>query len=149
VLERARRHGRAALKANPRHPFYRQIFRNITVQLTIIWWALGEHAEAAATAGELSRLGWSPADNACAAACMLSLCVPVAKKDARLPEARRQELARSYGDRAVEMLRQAVAKGYKDAARLGKDPALEPLRSRPDFQKLLKDLEGRAAAGAK
>jgi hypothetical protein len=44
----------------------------------------------------------------------------------------------------VEALRQAVAKGYKDAAHLKKDPDLDPLRGRGDFQKLLAEVEAAA-----
>jgi hypothetical protein len=42
-------------------------------------------------------------------------------------------------------LRDAVAKGYKDAAHMKKDTDLDPLRSREDFKKLVAELE----AGAK
>jgi hypothetical protein len=41
------------------------------------------------------------------------------------------------------MLRDAVAKGYKDAAHMKKDSDLDPLRKRDDFQKLLAELEGK------
>jgi hypothetical protein len=67
--------------------------------------------------------------------------MPRAERDTKLPEARRQELARSYGDRAVAALRQALANGYKDIAHLKKDKDLDPLRRRDDFQKLLREVE--------
>ena len=43
--------------------------------------------------------------------------------------------------RAVELLRQAVAKGYKGVAEIKRASDLNPLRSRPDFQTLLAELE--------
>jgi tetratricopeptide (TPR) repeat protein len=43
--------------------------------------------------------------------------------------------------RAVGVLRDAMKKGYRDAAQIKADPDLSALRSRPDFQQLLKDLE--------
>jgi tetratricopeptide (TPR) repeat protein len=46
-----------------------------------------------------------------------------------------------YADRAMNLLRQAVKAGYKDAAHLGSDPDLAPLRQRGDFLKLLAELE--------
>ncbi len=46
-----------------------------------------------------------------------------------------------YGDRAMELLRQAVKAGWKDAAHMKQDTDLDPLRDRADFQKLLADLE--------
>lgn len=71
--------------------------------------------------------------------------MPLAEKDTQLPAAKRRDLAHSYADRAMALLRQAVAKGYKDAAHLKKDKDLDPLRSRPDFQKLLAELEQKKA----
>ena len=48
--------------------------------------------------------------------------------------------------RAVAILQQAIAKGYKDAEHLKKDDDLKGLRERDDFKKLLRELE---AANAK
>jgi hypothetical protein len=61
-----------------------------------------------------------------------------------LPDVQRQELAQSYGDRALQALRQAVAKGYKDPALMKKDTDLDPLRQRDDFKKLLAEVEAAA-----
>jgi hypothetical protein len=66
------------------------------------------------------------------AACSYALCAPLAD---------RPETKEKYAARAVELLRQAVAKGYKDAAQMGKDADLDALRQRDDFKKLLADLE--------
>jgi hypothetical protein len=44
----------------------------------------------------------------------------------------------------VEALRQAVAKGYKDADHLKEDKDLDPLRGRDDFQKPLAEEEAAA-----
>jgi tetratricopeptide (TPR) repeat protein/tRNA A-37 threonylcarbamoyl transferase component Bud32 len=63
-------------------------------------------------------------------ACIYSLA---SAKDA----ARQQE----YGQRAVALLRQAVQAGYKNVALLKKDPDLDPLRQREDFQMLLAELQ--------
>jgi tetratricopeptide (TPR) repeat protein len=46
-----------------------------------------------------------------------------------------------YGDRAMELLQQAVKAGMKDAAHIAKDTDLDPLRDREDFKKLLAELE--------
>jgi serine/threonine-protein kinase len=43
-------------------------------------------------------------------------------------------------DRAMEMLRRAVAAGYRDVAWMRRDPDLDPLRPRADFQVFLLDL---------
>ncbi len=44
-------------------------------------------------------------------------------------------------DRAMEWLRKAVAAGYKDVEHLKKDTALDALRDREDFKKLIAELE--------
>jgi len=48
--------------------------------------------------------------------------------------------AQKYAARAVDLLRRAVHKGYRDGKRLKTDPDLQPLNSRPDFQELLREL---------
>jgi tetratricopeptide (TPR) repeat protein len=53
--------------------------------------------------------------------------------------------AAAEAERAMAWLRQAVAAGYKDVARVKKDKDLDALRKREDFKKLLADLEGKAS----
>jgi tetratricopeptide (TPR) repeat protein len=141
LLEEAQPHLQKALDANPRHPFYREVYSDTRRVLAATLLELGEHAAAAAAAAELARVAFEPAGDSYKAAGFLARCIPLAEKDAKLPEARRQELAKSYGDRAVQALRQALAKGYKDAANMKKDTDLDPLRGRDDFRKLLAELE--------
>jgi tetratricopeptide (TPR) repeat protein len=65
--------------------------------------------------------------------CIFALAAASVKDDAKLRD--------QHAARAVELLRQAVAKGYKDAEYLKKVDDLKALRERPDFQSLLKELE--------
>jgi hypothetical protein len=69
------------------------------------------------------------------AACGYALCARLTYE----PETQER-----YAARAVELLRQAAAKGYKDAAHMKADTNLEALRRRDDFKKLLADLEAAA-----
>jgi tetratricopeptide (TPR) repeat protein len=144
LLEQAEPHLQTALKTNPSHPFYHQAHRYNRHALALTLTGLGEHAAAARVAEQLAGLGVAPADDAYYAACIFALCVLVAEKDAQLPEAERPKQARAYADRALELLRRAIAKGFKDAAHMKKDKDLESLRDRADFQKLLQDLEDKA-----
>jgi hypothetical protein len=123
------------------------LFREIVRDLAEVHLVQGAHAEASAAADQLAQGHFEPAKDRYKAACVLAGCTPLAAKDAKLPEARRQELAKEYADRAVAALRQAVADGYRDAAQLRKDPDLDPLRGRDDFRKLLAELEKRASKG--
>jgi serine/threonine-protein kinase len=46
----------------------------------------------------------------------------------------------AHADRAVSLLRRAIAGGYRRLAELEDEPGWRPLRHRPDFQMLLRDL---------
>jgi tetratricopeptide (TPR) repeat protein len=141
LLDEARPHLQAALDANPRHPYYRVAFCQNRHLLAATLVDLGEHGRAAEAAADLARVAFYPVEDSYNAACFLSGCIPLAEHDALLPESRRKELAKDYGDRAVEALRQAIANGFKDAANMQKDTDLDPLRGRPDFRKLLDGLK--------
>jgi tetratricopeptide (TPR) repeat protein len=141
LLEQARAPLQATLDASPQHPFYREVFCTHRQLLAGTLLELGEHAAAAEAAADLARIAFNPGEDAYKAACFLSRCIPLAQQDKKLSDGRRQELARSYGDRAMEALRQAAAKGYKDIAHLQRDKDLDALRQREDFRTLLAELE--------
>ena len=94
-------------------------------------------------AEKLRDLGWDPPGELYNAACCMSLCIPIVEKDDQLDASKRQAAVQFYGDQAMKMLRDAVAKGFKDADHMKKDPFLAPLRQRDDFKKLLAELEGK------
>ena len=48
--------------------------------------------------------------------------------------------------RAMEWLGRAVALGYRNANEIRIESALDPLRNRPDFKKLMAELEKNAPA---
>jgi eukaryotic-like serine/threonine-protein kinase len=65
-----------------------------------------------------------------------SLHIPlIAREGVEGERARREE-----GDRATEALKRAVALGFKNVIWLNDDPDLEPIRSRADFQALVRSL---------
>jgi len=57
--------------------------------------------------------------------------------------------AEAFRVKAIEQLRKAFELGFDDLAHVRKDPGLEPLRSCPAFEALLKEWEGKLAKGAK
>jgi tetratricopeptide (TPR) repeat protein len=144
LLEGAHPYHQAALKANGRHPGYRRLLHSNWLALAQVLTDLGDHAAAVTAAGELCCIGCELAKDNYAASAVLARCIGLAEKDTHLPEAKRHELARSYADRALTLLREAIAKGYNDAEGLKKDPEFEPLRSRAEFHKLLTTLADRA-----
>lgn len=141
LLEQAETHLWTALQANPENPRYRQLFRTHRQILTTTLAALGDHAGALRTAEELAQFGGNSAADTYDIACALVLCVPIAEQDQRLSESERRDQARTYADRAMALLRQAVAQGYRDAEHLKGDTDLAALRGRDDFRKLLAEME--------
>jgi hypothetical protein len=73
------------------------------------------------------------------------LAVAAARSDDRLPSAEREAVAERYASGALAVLQKLREEGYfKDpdhAGRLRKDAELQPLRDRPDFQRLLTGTE--------
>jgi tetratricopeptide (TPR) repeat protein len=143
LLEEAVPHHRAALRASPENREYRQGFRINRENLADILVEMEEHAAAAEIVRELIQAAVDPGTDIYNAACILARCVPLAKRDSRLSESQRKERAQAYADRALATLRQAVHHGYNDAAHVKKDTDLDPLRSYPEFQKLLKELQAK------
>jgi hypothetical protein len=80
-----------------------------------------------------------------------SLASAATGSDAALTPEDRSRLAEQYAARAVELLRHAQAADYfAHPTRLDKlksDKDLDPLRSRPDFQKLLAGMGREPASG--
>lgn len=131
------------MKVRPKNSSYRLFYRNNVWTLAQSYLGLGDHARIAASADEMARFAYDPPNDNYLAACFLSRCVPLADKDAKLDEDKRKELKERYADRALELLRLAVARGYRNTARMKAEPDLEPLRGREDFRQLLADLEKR------
>jgi hypothetical protein len=120
------------VELNPRSPTYRQFRRHHYSELTETLVRRGDHAEAAKTTAELL-----PYD----AAGFLARCVPLVQKDTNLSEAEHKDLAQKYGDRVMQLLREALKQADGSAPDLKKDPRFDSLRLRDDFKKLLADLE--------
>jgi serine/threonine protein kinase/Flp pilus assembly protein TadD len=148
LLAEALPHCQAALRANSKQPFYRSVYRTHWQVLAEARLGLGEHAAAAAATQKMLRFGHEPVKDGYNGARFLALCVALADKDTKLPEGKRRQLARAYGERAMAQLRQAVAKGYKDVGHMKQDKDLDSLRSRMDFQKLLAKLEREQTSAA-
>jgi tetratricopeptide (TPR) repeat protein len=140
VLREGRPHHLAALKANPRHPTYRQFYRNHLSVLTGVLAGQLEQQDAVRTAETYRDLGWNAPADAYDAACFLSRCIPIVAKHDKLDDPQRQDAAKFYSDGAMKLLRNAARKGYQDVAHMKKDTNLDPLRQRQDFQKLVAEM---------
>lgn len=143
LLDQARPHHRAALQAYPKHRLYRQALRDNYLFMCKALSGLGDHAALATEAEELARFGFDLAGDANQATGFVASCVLLSQRDEKLTESKRRQLASNYADRALVLLRRAIANGFRDSTNLLKNSDLDPLRNRPDFQKLLKELESR------
>jgi tetratricopeptide (TPR) repeat protein len=141
LLESARMHVQATLDKRPNDRRFRGYYRDGLVALAESWLELADHAKVAAIAEEILRFDYEPARDTYGAGCLLARCVPLADKDATLPQAKRKELAQSYSQQAMALLHQAVTKGFKDVALMKKDSDLDSVRSREEFRRLIADLE--------
>jgi serine/threonine-protein kinase len=92
------------------------------------------YAEAAAAAEQLPKLYADDVNEYVRAAILVARCVPPAKQDAGAVAADK------YARRAVQLLEEAVQRGYKDGEALN-NPWFAPLAGRDDFKKLLAGLD--------
>jgi uncharacterized protein (TIGR02996 family) len=143
LLEQARPHHEAALKARPHDVIYNRFYRNNLAALSTSLLGLGNHAAAAETARKLVEGAFEIQNNRYDAARIFSRCVPLAEKDTKLSEAKREGLFRTYADEAMDFLGQAIVEGYIDAGHMKKDTDLDPIRKREDFKKLIAELEAK------
>src|SRR5262249_16806119 len=103
----------------------------------------GEHTRAAEEVETIARQGDLQSVTLYNMACFYSRSVAGVDRDRKLSAVDREHYKVRYGDRAMDLLRLALAKGWGAPAMIKGDADLKPLRARQDFQKLLADLEGK------
>jgi serine/threonine protein kinase/Tfp pilus assembly protein PilF len=96
----------------------------------------GDHSRAVAAAEELAQAKAIQGSALYDLACVCAQAAVAVKADAKLKD--------RYGDRAIDLLRQAFSRGFKDVAHMKKDPDLDSLRSRVGYKTLLDELEAKA-----
>jgi tetratricopeptide (TPR) repeat protein len=101
---------------------------------------LRDHAAAARTITELPDVDPKSPKEPLEAASFLARCLRVVEGDRALTDVRREELACDYASRAVDHIRTALRRGFRDAVSLEKDTRFEPLRPRAEFRELLREM---------
>jgi hypothetical protein len=114
---------------------------NARVQWALVLAGRGDYARATDEAIAVARPENLSLANLYNITCVFAKSAAAAESDTKLSPPDRNRLKMRCADRAVDFLRQAVAKGFQSAAALKSDPDLAPLRSRPDFQKLVQEVE--------
>jgi hypothetical protein len=103
----------------------------------------GDHVQAAKEALAVARKENLNSMNLYNLACTLLRASTAADRDTNLSPADRTRLKAQYADQAMDFLRQAAAKGWRNLDVIKKDTDIDALRAREDFQKLLADLEAK------
>jgi tetratricopeptide (TPR) repeat protein len=102
-----------------------------------------DHAALALAASRMAHVQLNRTSDPELAARYLGHCSGYAEQDPQLADADRRILAQSYADQAMDQLREAVRRGYKDSKSLKTVSALAPLRERADFKQLIAELDAR------
>jgi tetratricopeptide (TPR) repeat protein len=138
TLDRAIGQARAALEQAPGVAAHREKVSARYGSLADLERRRGRAVEAAAASRERLKYAAQQPEEIFGIARDLALAAGLAAEPAR-----RREIA----GHAVGVLRQAVALGFRDAARLRKESALDPLRSLDGFNKLLSELDRPGSPG--
>jgi serine/threonine protein kinase/tetratricopeptide (TPR) repeat protein len=97
------------------------------------------------TAAKMKERAGDKAEQLYDAACAYALCVGAAKRaKSPVPEG---PGSKKLEDEAMSLLKQAVTKGFKNAAHFKQDKDIDALREREDFKKLLAELDNRSPNG--
>ncbi|MBI3407251.1 MAG: tetratricopeptide repeat protein [Planctomycetes bacterium] len=134
---------KAAIPGDPKDRSYRLHWLNNRMFLCMTLLSMKDHRQLAMAGRELADTDYQPEKDVYEGAIWVAKCVSLAEKDARLAEGQRKELVQAYAAQAIDILKQAVARGYKNARGLSKEPAFAPLRSREDFQKLVAEVDAK------
>jgi tetratricopeptide (TPR) repeat protein len=144
LLEQAVRYQREAYATAPKHPSYGQYLTKHFWQLAHVNLELGTHPQAADAAREYSLVLPEDAGNAASAAEVTAWCITVVGKDSQLSAEAKRQRTDEYAARSMSLLTEAIRRGYDNVGALKRSKAFDPMRDRPDFKKLLADLEAKA-----
>jgi serine/threonine protein kinase len=145
ALERACDFGQEYLRDDPTNPWVQQGLAYASLALGRLRREAGSDAEA----GELLRRAYGLSERLTANGAMTryehaafhALCADLAARISTRPAEEDLDRGRRHAEQAVAALREAVAGGFRNAAVLESDPDLGAIRSRDDFQSVLRGLK--------
>jgi len=143
LFEQAVQFQRQAYHTAPKHPIYGRFLVKHTWELAHVKLELGAHQQTADTAAELILIRPEDGGDAASAAELTAWCITAVGKDRQLTAEAQRERAADYAARSMALLTDAVRRGYTNVESLNRSKAFAPMRDRPDFKKLLEDLEAR------
>jgi tetratricopeptide (TPR) repeat protein len=139
-LLQAIEHQQIACQAESSNLRYKGKLRTHYYQVAQLTADMGDHQEAVKLTLEMLKLADRTMDFIVGTE-ILTQCADLAQKDARHSPEKRNELAESYLRQIVKLLRTAGKTGRMSAEHLRKDKEFVPLRFRPDFQRVLNEME--------
>jgi serine/threonine protein kinase/tetratricopeptide (TPR) repeat protein len=129
------------LDKEPRHLEAHRILKDLGLAHAVALAQIGDHVQAAKQADEIARQGELDPVELYNLACTYGRCLEAAGKDPKLTLSDSPKVKEQYATRAIDSLRQSIAKGFKIVALVKTDADLNSLRQREDFKKLLAELE--------
>jgi tetratricopeptide (TPR) repeat protein len=136
---------RSVYQSNVRNPDYRTAISYALWTLCAILIDRKDHRAAATAIADYLRIEPNGYEESYDATAFFCRCAQLAREDPALPAGRREALARSYADQAMEALHAAVRNGFRDAKHLESDPMYAPLRDRDDFRRLIHEIRAMTA----
>ena len=136
-------HQMEALKLGHGHPwFFDRLLREVTALAEVLF-SLNEEGKALERIADVTRLSADDASGHFHRGVFFAKWAGKLATDSklRLTEARRVELKRSYADRAIECLQQAIKKGFNDVELFKGQAAFDSIRGSDEFQQLVKELD--------
>ena len=103
----------------------------------------GNHAELAELGQSRAALRPECGEELLVAAKFLAAAAALAARDENLSSEQRRQRADGYAAQGIDLVRRAVAQGFRDERRLRTDGDLVPLRERAEFQELLENVSGK------
>jgi eukaryotic-like serine/threonine-protein kinase len=132
---------KAREKLSPRDPT--NTHRKLELMLSLA--RCGQHAKAAELADAIRKATSGDPAFLFSAACGYALSIPAVAhgKDKGKLTSDEQALQQRYADKAIDTLREALAKGFDDPVTLETDPDLAPMQSDPRLKELLAKMKKR------
>jgi tetratricopeptide (TPR) repeat protein len=139
---------RQAFDKAPQVPPHRRFLSNHYRNLALLLRKLRRPQEAADACRRWKELWPDDPSELCKVASSLAACVSLVGEGKTELSPEEQAERRRYADEAMAVLRQAVAKGFRDAKALQQGPLGATLGPRDDFQQLRRELEAQQAVPA-
>jgi hypothetical protein len=143
LAELSRTRMEAAYRNEPNNPWSRRYYSVCLATVGAVAAATGDRKLVMELIDRLNSGLSEPILDRYNAACVAAYYAKYLARNAKLSQDQRQKMAGDSCDQAMDLLRQTVQAGFKNASFIQTDSDLELLHDREDFQKLIAELEAR------